>query len=337
MDPKTDKKADIINALELMRKKEIANKQPFKARAYATVIKNIKEMTDPIYTIDDLANVQGIGDSIKKKIVEILETGHLKQADEYSNKPEMKVFDDLLKIHGIGPAKARQLIDSGINSIDDLKSAVEKDPGVLNEKQKMGLKYWEEFILRIPRQEMDKHDIYVKDIIKQVDSKYIVELTGSYRRGDKDSGDIDILITHPDDSIDHESNFKMIIEKLVALGYIKDIFAKGPKKCLAVCKLKRHRHFRRIDFMMTHKHEFPFALLYFTGSGPFNVAMRNLAIEKGYSLSEYGFKYLKGPKEGEFVKSNFEKEEDIFYFLEVKYIEPKNRVATVVFESTKAP
>ena len=333
MDAKVDRRTDIIDSLETMRKKEIANKQPFKARAYATVIKSLKEITKPIYTIDDLADIPGIGESIKKKIIEILETGHLKQADEYANKPEMKVFEDLLKIHGIGPAKARQLIDSGINSIDELKVELEKDPGVLNEKQKMGLKYWEEFVLRIPRTEMEKHDMYVRDIIKQVDSKYIVEMTGSYRRGTKDSGDIDILITHPNEKVDHECNFKIIIEKLVSQGYIKDIFAKGPKKCLAVCKLKRYRHFRRIDFMLTHKHEFPFALLYFTGSGPFNVAMRNLAIEKGYSLSEYGFKYLKGSKEGEFVDDKFEREEDIFKFLGIKYIEPKNRVGNIVFES----
>ena len=77
--------------------------------------------------------------------------------------------------------------------------------------------------------------------------------------------------------------------------------------------------------MMTHKHEFPFALLYFTGSGPFNVAMRNYAIEKGYSLSEYGLKCLRGPREGDFVTDGFEKEEDIFEFLGLRYIKPEDR------------
>lgn len=85
--------------------------------------------------------------------------------------------------------------------------------------------------------------------------------------------------------------------------------------------------------MMTHKNEFPFALLYFTGSGAFNVAMRNLAIQKGYSLSEYGLKHLQGPHKDTFVNHLFENEEDIFKFLEIKYIPPHQRIPNVTFES----
>ena len=82
------------------------------------------------------------------------------------------------------------------------------------------------------------------------------------------------------------------------------------------------RHFRRIDFMLTQEHEYPFALLYFTGSGPFNVAMRNFALSKGYSLSEYGLK----DANGKFVGDAFRTEEDIFEFLGLKYIPPEQRI-----------
>lgn len=323
-----DRKADIVDALDKMRKKELADKQIYKAKAYAKVIKQIKEFNGSITSINDLKSIDGIGDGIKKKIVEIFETGKLQQAEEYENRPEIKIINNLLKIYGIGPAKAKQLVDEhGITSIEELKNKQE----LLNDKQKMGLKYWEDFDLRIPRLEMEKHELFIKNIIQKIDDKYIVELTGSFRRGEKDSGDIDVLITHPDDTIDHEQNFKKIIDTFKDNKYVVDIFAQGGKKCLAVCKAKRHKCFRRIDFMMIHKNEFPFALLYFTGSGDFNINMRNFALSKGYSLSEYGLKCMRGPREGDFVNAGFEKEEDIFQFLDIKFIRPNDRKANIVF------
>lgn len=340
--PAIDRKVEIVEALEKMMKKEIADKQPFKARAYAKVIKQVKGVEGPITRMEDLVGVDGIGESIKAKIAEILATGHLKQAEEYDNRPEVKAINSLLKVHGIGPAKAKQLVEeNGVQGVDDLQKRVGKEPGLLNDKQKMGLKYWEDFDLRIPRAEMDKHAAYVKAQIAEIDKGYVVELTGSYRRGDKDSGDIDVLITHPDDGDGegghqvHEEKFKKIIELLTKGGYVTDVFAQGGKKCLAVCKAKRHKHFRRIDFMMTHKHEFPFALLYFTGSGDFNVEMRNWALERGYSLSEHGLKCMRGPREGGFVNAGFTTERQVFEFLGLKYIPPHERRSGVL-ESYRA-
>lgn len=322
-----DRKGDIIDALEIMRKKEIADKQPYKARAYAVVIKELKNH-GPIVTIKDVDDVKGVGVRIKEKIQEIINTGKLHQAEEYGNRDNVRVINDLLKVYGIGPAKARQLVDEhGIVSIEQLNDKKE----LLNEKQLIGLKHWEDFELRIPRTEMDKHNAYIKTVIAKIDKSYVAELTGSYRRKLKDSGDIDVLITHPDDKLDHEANFIRIIDLFKKEGYITDILAQGGKKCLAVCKAKRYKHYRRIDFMFTQKHEFPFALLYFTGSGDFNVEMRNIALQKGYSLSEYGLKCLGGPREGDYVNANFEKEEDVFKFLGLDYVAPDKRLSGVLY------
>lgn len=320
-----DRKQVIIVALEKMRKQEFANKQTFKARAYSIVIKQLKEHKGPITSVDDLKDMSGIGDGIRKKIIEILETGRLKQAEDSASQALVEIMEKLLKVHGIGPVKARQLVEQhGVKSIEELKKRQDE---LLNDKQKTALKYVEDFDARIPRSEMDKHAKFIKDTILGIDKKYIVELSGSYRRGEKDSGDVDVLITHPDETLDHDANFARIIETFQKEKYVVDIFAQGPKKCLAVSKAKRHKMFRRVDFMMTHKNEFPFALLYFTGSGPFNVEMRNIAIEKGYSLSEYGLKCMRGAREGDLVNAGFTKEEDIFEFLDLPYIPPDLRKA----------
>lgn len=322
-----DRKQEIIAALETMQKKEYADKQPFKARAYAKVVKQIKALPHAIVHMDDLQNMEGMGDKIKAKIEEILATGKLHQAEEYLNNPEHKITEELLKIHAIGPAKAKELVD--VHHIGSIQELVSKQH-LLNDKQKMGLKYYGEFDLRIPRREMDRHNEYIRKEFAAIDKKYVVELAGSYRRGEPDSGDIDVLITHPDEDVDHEANFARIIDAFVKVGYVTDIFAQGSKKCLAVCKAKRHKHFRRIDFMFTGKHEFPFALMYFTGSGPFNVEMRNYALDRGYSLSEYGLKCMRGDRTGDFVNVPFTTEEEIFHILGFKYVEPKDRKANVL-------
>ncbi len=319
-----DRKADLIEALEKLRKKEVANKEVWKARAYLTVIKQLKVFEGPIKSYDDLKEIKGIGKGMKPKIEEFFETGKMKQLENYNSTGTIKIMDDLMKIHGIGAVKAKELVEKhNIKSIDELKQHTE----LLNDIQQIGIKYWEDFDKRIPRKEMEKHDETIHNIVKKVDPKIIATITGSYRRNAPDSGDIDMLLTHPDDPENFEQLFKQIVEnfKVGKDPYIKDILALGGKKCMAVCKMTKHQTYRRFDLLYTRKHEYPFALLYFTGSGDFNVRLRNHALSLGYTLSEYGLKYSKGPKKGEFVDHEFETEEDIFDFLGLKFIKPELR------------
>lgn len=324
-----DFKHQILDALEKLKQKEVANKQPFKVRAYATVIKNINALEAPIHSIEDLKNVKGIGQSIHDKIVEILQTGNLKQLETYND--TIKIINELTQIHGIGPVKAKDLVEThNIKSIDDLKN----HQNLLNEKQIMGLKYHDDFIKRIPRTEMEKHEAFLTEIVQKINSKITFQVVGSYRRGAIDSGDIDVIITHKDDP----ENFEHVIPEIVAAlkkeKYLTDDFAVGPHKYLGVCKLKRHRSFRRIDLLYATGEVWPFSIMYFTGSADFNVMVRNLALSKGYSLNEYGFKPLKGEAP---LKQTFKTEHDIFAFLGLKYIEPSIRSPKIKLEEFALP
>jgi DNA polymerase/3'-5' exonuclease PolX len=314
-----DNKAKIIEMFEILKKKEIAHKEPFKAKAYTTFIKNLNALDKPIRSFDDLKDVKGIGEKIKAKLIEFFETGNIQAAENASKDTTNLEVQELMKVHGIGPAKAKSLIDEhGIRSLDEL----EKNTHLLNDKQKMGLKYYRDFIERIPRKEMDAHKDYLTKVIHSVDPKFVFEITGSYRRGLPSSGDIDILITHKDDLANVEELFKDIVQKLKDAKYIYDVFAEGGKKCLAVCKLPRRRKFRRIDLLYSNKKEYPFALLYFTGDAQFNIAMRNHSLSMGLSLSEHG---LKDEKTGTYVEINGDKEQDIFEYLGMKYVSPEQR------------
>jgi len=317
-----DKKQILVEALEKLRRREVANKEPWKVRAYATVIKGLNALEGPVYSFEDVKNVKGVGKKMEVKLKELLESGTLKQLENYNVSGSIEIVNDLVRIHGIGPAKANELVTKyGIKSIEDIKNHQE----LLNDVQKLGMKYFEDIEKRIPRREMEKHNDYITNIVKAIDPMLVACVTGSYRRQATDSGDIDVLLTHPQDPPDFEDLFRQVVEKMKGDGYIKDTFALGAKKCMAMCRLKLHRNFRRIDLLYTRPHEYPFALLYFTGSATFNVDMRNIALEKGYTLSEYGLKYTKGEKKGQAVEHECKTEKDIFAFLDLPYVDPNKR------------
>ena len=150
-----------------------------------------------------------------------------------------------------------------------------------------------------------------------------MNIAGSYRRKAKNSGDIDLLITQNDNKIPFGKSLKLIIKELKDLGIIKAVLANGKKKFMGLTKIKNYKH-RHLDIIETTKEDYPFALLYFTGSGPFNVKMRKQALSLGYSLNEYNMTYKNTKDIVKDIKIKTEK--DIFTLLKMDYKEPENRI-----------
>lgn len=93
---------------------------------------------------------------------------------------------------------------------------------------------------------------------------------------------------------------------------------------MGLCKLSPELPARRIDILIADPSYYYFALLYFTGSYSFNIFMRKVALEKGYSLSEYGIKNNNTKKfidTSDIIKS----EKDIFEYLGIAYVPPNKR------------
>jgi DNA polymerase beta len=306
----------IITNLKMLMQIELKNKATFKVRAYANAIKHIGELGHPIYTIDDIGK---IGKGTLERIVMIIKDGYTTDTKDTNINDNHKYIELFTNIMTIGNIKANELVEKyNITTIDELR----KHPELLNNKQKMGLKYYDDFLLRIPRKEMDQHLEYISDAIKQHDPNMVFSIVGSYRRNAESSGDIDVLITHPDNDA---TKFKSILKYLTQTQYLVDDFAFGKEKYLGVSKII-NCPFRRIDIMYMDPYRFPFAMLYFTGSKEFNVKLRVHALKLGYSLSEHGLKYMIGENKGKFVSDvQFADEKDIFAFLKVKYIEPCER------------
>jgi DNA polymerase beta len=301
----------IIKNLEIIRDYEHYNNERYKIVAYNNAINNIIVYDKKIMDLNDIANIEGIGKGIYEKIKELFLNGSISYIENNINNDKDYQFKQiLLNIYGVGPVNAKKIIDSGIKSLSELK----KNLHLLNEKQKIGVKYYEDLNKKIPLDEFNKHIKIIENKLKKYKLTY--DFVGSYRRGSDKMGDIDLLIM--DDNDNKKFKLKDFIKELMDNdnNYVIEVLAIGKNKFMGVVKIDNYpaRHF---DILIAPKKEYYYSLLYFTGSKIFNVAMRHYIKTKlNLSLSEHGFKDL---------DIKVDSEEDIFKFVKLHYIRPINR------------
>ena len=306
-------KKELIKNFKILEEYENLNKQPFKARAYNKVINSLELHIDKIDNIEDTENIKGIGEKIKEKIKQYFQTGKIDAVEKALSDPKFTLRRKLSNLYGVGPVKIKELMEK-ITSFEDLKNK----PEILNEKQKIGLKYYDELLERIPIEEGKKHYGLIEKIFKKTYNNIEFELVGSYRRKNKDMGDIDVLIKGKEDI-----NLKILIKELSSAGYIIETLANGKNKFMGICKISPELPARRIDILIADPSYYYFALLYFTGSYSFNIYMRRIALQKNISLSEYGFK----DKNNKIIDTSdiIKSEKDIFDYLKIPFVSPEKR------------
>ena len=290
--------------------------EQFRARAYQKAQETIMSMNEDIVNIDQLKGKPNIGSTIMEKLDEFVKTGTLKVIEREKNNP----VNILGEIYGVGPKKAQELVSAGVTTIAELRA---NQDSLLNATQKTGLRYYEDILKRIPRSEIVQYDSIFKNAFKHVatgpDCKY--EIVGSYRRGAQTSGDIDVIIT----SLNHKV-FVDFVDYLIKEGIILEVLSRGQSKCLVIAKILDLDTARRVDFLYATPDEFPFSILYFTGSKIFNTVMRHQALNRGLTMNEHGLYSLVGKKKEDKVLHKFSNERDIFDYLGLEYKEPVERI-----------
>jgi DNA polymerase/3'-5' exonuclease PolX len=251
----------------------------FRARAYSKAKDSLIMYGKPIHKLDDIKDLPNIGSTMLKKFKEYKDTGTLEILENAKNDP-MLIFTE---IYGIGSKKAEELVKK--HKVTTIKELREKQEELLNDKQKIGLKHYEDILKRIPRKEIIQYEKELKKIFQKVkNSGSTFQIVGSYRRGNTDSGDIDICISDPDDDVEV---FNRFLDALIEKKILIEVLSRGNVKSLGVSRIRR-KPARRIDFMFTPRKELSFALLYFTGNKTFNTLMRKRALDLGYSMNEHG-------------------------------------------------
>ncbi|KAK3911849.1 DNA polymerase lambda [Frankliniella fusca] len=300
----------------------------WRSHGYNKAISAIKRCGKVLSCYEDAIALPGLSDKMARKVWEILETGSLKVSKvcEDSKTIALEIFTN---IWGVGPSTAENWYQQGYRTLADVKEKV-----CLTKQQMIGLKYYEDFLQRIPRKEVEEIALIVSSAAKTIEPLISPIPVGSYRRGNSSCGDVDIMICIPD-HLNSKSILSQLIISLKGSGLITDDLVTlekegNQRKYLGVCCLPgdRQKH-RRLDIFVVPKSEEATALMHYTGSALFNRSIRLLAAKKGFSLSEHclnggvlreGLKVLNS---GYIIPTP--NEESIFKALDLEYRPPEER------------
>jgi DNA polymerase/3'-5' exonuclease PolX len=310
---KKNLKFEIIEHLTNIKNYLIQIKEYYKVQAYSKVLTQLYGLKKPIYNYNDfIINIKA-GDRINSKVKELIETGTINYEKENIIIDDIYNFKQQLNdIYGIGKVKTDELIANGITSLELLK----KNQHLLNNKQKIGLLYYDDIKKRIPLDEFILHKNLLEKDLKKLNLTF--DFVGSYRRGSETMGDIDLIIME-------DRNFNLIsyINDIRNNGYILETLGLGKHKFMGIVRIGNNPA-RRLDILIAPKKEYYYSLLYFTGSADFNVGFRNYVKSNfNLSLSEHG---IKGLKEEPLIT----KEKDIFDFFKIPYLKPKERKIFII-------
>lgn len=107
-------------------------------------------------------------------------------------------------------------------------------------------RYFQDFEKKIPRKEIEEIEKILKEEINDLDDKYLITICGSYRRGKRESGDIDVLLTHPnftssikDSKKKHTQFLKSVVQCLEKVKLITDTISLGETKFMVIEKVKK--------------------------------------------------------------------------------------------------
>nr|XP_008170089.1 DNA polymerase beta [Chrysemys picta bellii] len=331
--PQESPNAGITDFLsELANYEKNVNRAIHKYNAYRKAASVISKYPSKIKSGAEAKKLEGVGAKIAEKIDEFLSTGKLRKLEKVNLFDLLLCFTVSIWLRSAlilcSPSAARKLVDEGIKTLEDLR----KNEHKLNHHQRIGLKYFEDFEKRIPREEMLQMQEIVLKEVKKLDPEYIATVCGSFRRGAESSGDMDILLTHPSFTSESTKQPKLlhqVVEQLKKIHFVTDTLSKGDTKFMGVCQLPSEEDgtnypYRRIDIRLIPKDQYYCGVLYFTGSDIFNKNMRTHALEMGFTINEYTIRPL-GVTGVAGESLPVESEKDIFDYIQWKYREPKER------------
>lgn len=303
---------------------EIQGENPFKVRAYynaARSLLNLDEALSKVIQEGRLTELEGIGKDLAEKIVQLANTGHLERYEKLKQATPPGLLE-MMRVQGLGPKKVKLLYDKmGIQSLETLKEACEKNKiAVLKgfgEKTQQNILdalanrsayqarhlWWEAFAIASP----------ILEKLRALKGVKRAEIAGSLRRKLETIGDLDFLAASSDPA--------PVMDWFTSQSLVVKIIAKGDTKSSVLLFDKI-----QADLRIVPENQFDFALTYFTGSKEHNIKLRQVALTKGWTLSEWGMVSETKDAAGPFDKwKKRVTEEDIYKALGYAYIPPELR------------
>jgi len=302
----------------------------WKPRAYETAAESISALDRDVRDIyekegkNGIRAIAGIGYSISDHVIEYLRYGRIKHFDQLRKKyPEsLTVLADL---PSLGPHRVKALLEElDVRSEEDLKKAVkahkvQKIPG-------FGAKLEADIAEALEggiheRLRLDEAMPIAEEIVAYLHANAPMKhlyYAGSLRRSKETAGDIDMIAV--------SAHAEKAMDAFTSMPMVEKVLGKGDTKSSVVL---REKHIQ-VDLRIIPPEAYAAALVYFTGSRDHNIALRNVAIKKGYKLSEYGL--FKGASK---KPLHLETEEALYKKLGFSYIEPELRENRGELEAAK--
>ena len=306
---------------------EIDGADLYRIRSYRRAAEAVEQQTTQLATLTTpdadpkaLLAIAGIGKSMAANIRELVATGSMPLRDELLSRYRPSMLE-LLRLPGMGP-KTVALIWSAlqVGDMDQLEAAAKA--GQLATLPRMGdkfviklLKGIEDHRRNSSRFRIDRAREFADRIAALIMAFPGIEQVtpaGSLRRGRETVGDLDLLATGPACEPDVVA---AAVEHVATLPLIDKLMARGQNKVTFTL-----RNNLQVDVRLRPRASYGAALQYFTGSKHHNVALRQRAIKRGLTLSEYALLRL---EDNQIVAS--QTEESIYKALGLTYIPPELR------------
>ncbi|KAI9368028.1 hypothetical protein BJX61DRAFT_249072 [Aspergillus egyptiacus] len=324
--------AKTIKVLQQMLDYYTRTNDHWRILAYRKAISALRNQRHRVVTRKQALAIPTIGPRLADKIEEIVLTDRLRRLENVNNTAEERLIQEFLAVYGAGLSHASRWVAQGYKSLEDLR-----DKATLTPSQRIGIERYFDFSQRIPRSEVQAHGDFVRRVVQKENPEMQVIIGGSYRRGAADSGDIDLLITKPDATIEEIRTFMLdiVVPKLFQQKFLQAALANTSRddgsKWHGASKLPNGQLWRRIDLLFVPGSEIGAALIYFTGNDIFNRSMRLLASKKSMRLNQRGLyaDVLRGPQRtnlnaGRLIESRDERR--IFEILGVPWRPPEHRI-----------
>ena len=294
---------------------ELKGANLFRTRAYQNGSRALASMEEDLLTVVQegrLTQVKGIGKGISGLVTEaVLEGTWGELAGLYDSVPAGLI--EIIGIPGLWPKRARVMYEElGVDSVESLKAACEMGhiAPLAGFGDKSQQKYLDGIELLRRYQGRSRMDIGLtfgrafEARIAAVPGVVKAQLAGSARRRRETIGDLDIVAAALPE--DHDS----VIESILSFPGIAEVKGHGESKVslileqemLAAASGGGSMDAQLVEAMMERSTDatidaqvrivapetFPFTLAYFTGSKEHNIRLRQLAIDKGLRLNEFG-------------------------------------------------
>lgn len=196
--PKDNPNDPFIALLKKIKLARLLTNDEIGVRAYSTSIASLAAYTYKISSPREIMALPGCDAKIANLYVEWANTGKITAVEELEANEDLKVLRLFYEIWGVGAATAREFYyDRGWRDLDDI---VEYGWGTLSRVQQIGVKYYDEFLDPIPRAEVAEIGRIIHAHAAKVRDKDVQSLiVGGYRRGKEACGDVDIIVSHPDE------------------------------------------------------------------------------------------------------------------------------------------